>query len=132
MDSVVKIVKATGIVHIIHGAIIGILLLIMTILSIGSIPVIGNMVLLALTAAVSFLYIYIGYELTAFRPAQKTRNLLIASIMIAGIEVLTAIMKSGGTNTAGIFFIAELILSTISLANIKTYEEIKEKNNKKK
>ena len=128
MNSSAKIMKATGIIHIIHGIIMGLLMLAILLFSLSSLSALGGLFLFALTMGISFLYIYIGYELFSLRNADKTKNLLIASIILACIEVLVATAKG---QTAGVIFIIELIMSIVAICNIDSYREYKKPTSKK-
>lgn len=120
MDFAAKIIKANGIVHIIHGIIIGILFAIFLCSVAQYMNFFGGIILTLLIVAIAFLYIYIGYELHAMRPVNKVRALLITSIALSGLEVAIGIMKG---EVSGLFFIAELILSIISLTEINDYKK---------
>ena len=129
MNSSVKIMKATGVVYIIHGIIVGLLMAFINILSFTIFTFLSNLLLWAVAIGLSFFYIYIGYELFSFRSAEKTRNILIASIILSGLEVFLAAMKG---HVAGIIFIVELILSIIAICNINSYRKLKKRVSEKK
>ena len=124
MDSSAKIIKATGIVHMIHGGLLALILLCLFIFLLPGMSIMGGLLMFAIIVGVCYLYFYIGYELYALREPQKTRNILIAAIILACFDVLSAIVKGV---PAGIVFVAELILSIISICNIESYRKFKKK-----
>ena len=129
MDFAAKIIKANGVVHIVHGIIIGLLFAILLLATAQYMNFFGGIILTVLMVAVAFLYIYIGYELYAMRPVNKTRALLITSVALSGLEVAIGVMKG---EMSGIVFIAELILSIISLTELNDYKKYISSSIKKK
>ncbi|MBR0372878.1 hypothetical protein IJH72_03005 [Candidatus Saccharibacteria bacterium] len=128
MDSSAKIMKATGVIHIIHGSIMGLLSIFLMIMAMSNTSIMGGLLLLALTGGISFLYIYIGYELFSLRKPDKMRNLLIASIILACIEIVASMFKG---EMAGVLFIIELVMSIIAICNIDAYRKYKNKISRK-
>ena len=128
MDSSAKIMKATGVIHIIHGSIMGLLSIFLMIMAMSNTSIMGGLLLLALTGGISFLYIYIGYELFSLRNSDKMRNLLIASIILACIEIVASMFKG---EMAGVLFIVELVMSIIAICNIDAYRKYKNKITRK-
>lgn len=128
MDSSAKIMKATGVIHIIHGSIMGLLSIFLMIMALSNTSIMGGLLLLALTGGISFLYIYIGYELFSLRNSDKMRNLLIASIILACIEIAASMFKG---EMAGVLFIIELVMSIIAICNIDAYRKYKNKITRK-
>lgn len=128
MDSSAKIMKATGVIHIIHGSIMGLLSIFLMIMALSNTSIMGGLLLLALTGGISFLYIYIGYELFSLRNSDKMRNLLIASIILACIEIVASMFKG---EMAGVLFIIELVMSIIAICNIDAYKKYKNKITRK-
>lgn len=128
MDSSAKIMKATGVIHIIHGSIMGLLSIFLMIMVMSNTSIMGGLLLLALTGGISFLYIYIGYELFSLRNSDKMRNLLIASIILACIEIVASMFKG---EMAGVLFIIELVMSIIAICNIDAYRKYKNKITRK-
>lgn len=124
MDSSAKIMKATGIIHIIHGSIMGLISIFLMLMAMSNTSIMGGLLLLALTGGISFLYIYIGYELFSLRQPDKMRNLLIASIILACIEIVASMFKG---EMAGVMFLIELIMSIIAICNIDAYRKYKNK-----
>lgn len=120
-SSSTNVMKATGIIHMIHGSLLGILTLIF-IFPLGIVP------LLLIYGGISFLYIYIGYELYALRSAGKMKGLLITSLVFSSLEVAYSL---GSGQMAGIFFIIEFVMAIIALCNISDYEKYKMKMYKK-
>lgn len=128
MDSSAKIMKATGVIHIIHGSIMGLLSIFLMIMALSNTSIMGGLLLLALTGGISFLYIYIGYELFSLRNSDKMRNLLIASIILACIEIVASMFKG---EMARVLFIIELVMSIIAICNIDAYRKYKNKITRK-
>ena len=129
MESSAKIMKATGVIHIVHGCIMGVLMAILILSGMPYIKLIWLLLLLALAIGLSFLYIYIGYELFALRNPDKTKNLLIAAIILACLEVGVATFRG---ETAGIIFVLELIMSIIAFCNLDQYKKYKGVKDEKK
>ena len=130
MKSSAKLMKAVGIIYIIHGIIMGLLSIYLLSMAAPYLNMMGGLMLLLIFGGFTFLYIYIGYELFSLRNSTKMRNLLIASVILSCIEIIAAMVKG---EVAGVFFIAELILSIVALCNIDSYKKFKgEKNSPKK
>ena len=128
MDSSAKIMKATGIIHIIHGSIMGLISIFLMLMAMSNTGIMGGLLLLVLTGGISFLYIYIGYELFSLRQPDKMRNLLIASIILACIEIVVSMFKG---EMAGVMFLIEFIISIIAICNIDAYRKYKNKVSKR-
>lgn len=123
MDSSAKIMKATGVIHEIHGSLMGILSIFLLLTALSDVSILGGLLLLALLGGISFLYIYIGYELFSLRNSTKMKNLLIASIILSCMEIIASIVNG---EAAGVVFIIEFIMSIIALCNIDSYRKFKE------
>ena len=123
MESSVKIMKAVGIIHIIHGVLMFLVSIALAIITMSYfINMISWLLFVALVVGLSFLYIYVGYELFSLRNPDKMRNLLIASIILACVEIIASTVEG---KMIGMLFIAEFIMSIIAICNISSYRRSK-------
>ena len=127
MDSSAKLMKATGIIHIIHGSIMALFTIIL-LSYLSSINPAGGALVFLLTGGISFLYIYIGCILFNLQKPDKMRNLLITSIVFACIEIVYSMATA---QIAGFFFIVEFIMVIICLANMDAYRKYFKKSNRR-
>ena len=128
MNSSAKIMKANGIIHIIHGAILALISLYMM-MTLSTLNVVAEgFIMLLVYGGVSFLYIYIGYVLSTLQKPNKVKGLLITSLVLACIEVVYA---AGTGQMAGIFFIVELVMDIICLCNFDAYRKYAKTHKKK-
>lgn len=119
MNSSVKIIKATGIIHIIHGIISAIAtFFIISYFSAANYP--GIFAVVLLLGGISFLYIYIGYALNSLQGPGKVKGLVITSLVFASIEIVYGLFTN---QIAGIFFIIEFVMDIICLCNMDAYRK---------
>ena len=127
MNSSAKIMKANGIIHIIHGAILALFTLNLMI-TISALSFNTGFGVSLLTGGIAFLYIFIGYVLYKLQQPNKVKGFLITSIVFACIEMIYALSSS---QMAGIFFIVEFVMDIVCLCNLDAYRKYLKSLNKK-
>ena len=128
MNSSAKIMKANGIIHIVHGAILALLLLYIMMAFSTLNAVTEIFIMLLVYGGISFLYIYIGYVLSTLQKPNKIKGLLITSLVLACIEV---VYSAATSQMAGIFFIIELVMDIVCLCNLDAYRKYSKSHKKK-